>query len=60
MSKICDYVYCKGNDVICGKTNKILGDIIGYDGCNYRNEKGLKSEVILIKYVKTGMEKLNR
>lgn len=52
MSKICDYVYCKGNDVICGKTNKILGDIIGYDGCNYRNEKGLKSEVILIKYVK--------
>ena len=65
MSKICDYVYCKGNDVICGKTNKVLGDIMGYDGkkcygCNHRNEKGLKSEVILIKYVKSGMEKIEQ
>lgn len=65
MNKICDYIYCKGNDVICGKTNKILGDIICYDGkkcygCNYRNVKGLKSEVILIKYVKNGMKKIEQ
>ena len=41
MSKICDYVYCKGHDVICSIDNTILGDIMGYDGnkcnnCNYR------------------------
>ena len=41
MSKICDYVYCNGHDVICSITNTILGDIMGYDGnkcdnCIYR------------------------
>lgn len=30
--KICVYIKCKGQDVICTKHNKILGDIIGYSG----------------------------
>lgn len=64
MSNICDYDYHKGNAVICSKTNKVLGDIADCDGrkcygCKYRTEKGLKSEVILIKYIKSGLEKIN-
>lgn len=34
MSKICDYVYCDGHDVICSITNTVLGDIMGYNGKN--------------------------
>ena len=65
MNNMCDHIYSKGNVVICSKTNKVLGDIMGYDGrkcygCKYRNDKGLKSEVILIKYVKSGMEKIKQ
>lgn len=50
MSKICDYVYCNGHNVICSITNTVLGDIMGYDGnkcynCNYRkvNKKKVKT-----------------
>ena len=58
MSKICDYVYCKGHDVICAIDNTILGDIMGYDGnkccnCNYRKGDKMKVKTISIKYVKT-------
>ena len=50
---------------MCGKINKVLGDVIGYNGrkchgCKHRKEKALKSEVILIKYVKSGMEKIEQ
>lgn len=43
MSKMCDYIYSKGNDVICYYRNEILGDIMGYDGkkckrCKYRKK----------------------
>lgn len=48
MSKICEYVYGKGNDVICGKTNKVLGDIMGYDG---RKCRGCKYRIIYKKYI---------
>lgn len=57
MSKICDYVYCKGHDVICSIDNTVLGDIIGYDGnkcnnCYYRKGGKKKVKTINIKCVK--------
>lgn len=71
MSKICDYVYCKGDDVICGITGKVLGDIMGYDGkicsiCKHITKEMLNSayglepydKKILIKYVRTGLDKI--
>lgn len=71
MSKICDYAYCKGDDVICGITGNVLGDIIGYDGkicsiCKHitngmlNSVYGLESyrKKILIKYVRTGLDKI--
>lgn len=63
MSKICDYVYCNGYDVICSITNTVLGDIMGYDGnkcinCNYRKGGKMKVKTIGIKYVKDGMKKI--
>ena len=65
MSKICDYVYCDGYDVICSITNTIFGDIMGYDGkkcnnCNYRKGSKMKIKTINIKYVKDGMEKIEQ
>lgn len=65
MSKICDYVYCDGYDVICSITNTILGDIMGYDGkkcnnCIYRKGSKMKVKTINIKYVKDGMEKIEQ
>ena len=48
MSKICEYIYSKGNDVICSKTNKVLGDIMGYDG---RICSGCKYRIIYKKYI---------
>lgn len=63
MSKICDYVYCNGYDVICSITNTVLGDIMGYDGnkcinCNYRKGGKMKVKTIGVKYVKDGMKKI--
>lgn len=71
MSKICDYVYCKGDDVICGITGNVLGDIMGYDGkicgiCKHITKEMLNSvygldaydKKILIKYVRTGLDKI--
>lgn len=71
MSKICDYVYCKGNDVVCGITGNVLGDIMGYDGkicsnCKHNIKKILNSvyglhdydKTIFIKYVRTGLDKI--
>lgn len=71
MGKICNYVYCKGNDVVCGITGNVLGDIMGYDGkicanCRYNKKKRLNSvyglqaygRKILIKYVRSGLDKI--
>ena len=71
MSKICDYVYCKGDDVICGITGNVLGDIMGYDSkicsiCKHITKEMLNSvygldaynKKILIKYVRTGLDKI--
>lgn len=71
MGKICDYVYCNGNDVVCGITGNVLGDIMGYDGkicskCKHNKKKRLNSvyglqhygKAILIKYVRTGLDKI--
>lgn len=65
MSKICDYVYYDGYDVICSITNTILGDIMGYNGkkcnnCIYRKGSKMKVKTINIKYVKDGMEKIEQ
>lgn len=63
MSKICDYIYSRGNDVICAIDDTILGYIIGYDGkkcynCHYINGGKMKVKTIDIKYVKDGMKKI--
>lgn len=63
MSKICDYIYSRGNDVICAIDGTILGDIMGYDGkkcynCHYINGGKMKVKTISIKYVKDGMKKI--
>ena len=71
MSKICNYVYCNGNDVVCGITGNVLGDIMGYDGkicinCIHNKKRILNSvyglqpynKRILIKYVRTGLDKI--
>ena len=71
MSKICDYVYCSGGDVVCTKLGLVLGDVMGYDGkmcstCKYNKKRlinsvyGLKNndKTILIKYVKIGVDKI--
>lgn len=71
MSKICDYIYCNGNDIFCGITGNTLGDIMGYDGkfcinCKHAKKKRLNSvyglysydKTILIKYVRTGLAKI--
>lgn len=44
---MCIYICTSGQDVICLKTGKILGDIMGYDGikcnkCKYREDKKKK------------------
>lgn len=71
MSKICDYVYCSNDKVVCRKLGPILGSIIEYDGkmcstCKH-NKKILLNSVygfnnndntILIKYVKTDIAKI--
>lgn len=56
MSKICEYIYSRGNDVICAIDGTILGDIMGYDGKKCYNCQRFKS--IAIKYVKDGMKKI--
>lgn len=68
---MCDYIYSKGNDVVCGITGNVLGDIMGYDGkicsiCKHITKKTLNSvyglvpydKKILIKYVRTGLDKI--
>lgn len=70
MSKICDYLYCSGDNVVCKKLRIVLGDIIGYNGkmcinCKY-NKRLINSaydlskhdKTILIKYVKTDIAKI--
>lgn len=71
MSKICEYVYCNGNDVVCGITGNTLGDISSYDckfciNCKYSKKNILNSlyglqaygKSILIKYIRTGLDKI--
>ena len=68
---MCDYIYSKGNDVVCGITGNVLGDIMGYDGkicsiCKHITKGTLNSvyglanynKKILIKYVRTGLDKI--
>ena len=68
---MCDYIYSKGNDVVCGITGNVLGDIMGYDGkicsiCKHITNEMLNSvyglssydKKILIKYVRTGLDKI--
>lgn len=71
MSKIYDYDYCKGNDVVCSIIRSVLGDIIDYDGkicdnCKHNKNNAINSvygiqaydNTILIKYVRTGLDKI--
>lgn len=65
MRKVCDYVYTKLGNVMCGRTNEELGDIQGYSGrqcytCKYRRRNNTNTELLLIKYRDAELETIGQ